>query len=168
MRVAMWYNNRDIRIEEMPVPEIETGELLVRIEASGICGSDVMEWYRLNRAPLVLVNNYVYGANTSGDAVQAQMSDLTTTATKTLGTATQMDESLHIETASSSAAVFAAPDDNFVYRLVASNLAYYGGWAAGCESMARRSTKPDRGERMRPGPKQAPRFGSRSGAIVST
>jgi len=27
---------------------------LVRIEASGICGSDVMEWYRIKRAPLVL------------------------------------------------------------------------------------------------------------------
>ncbi len=37
MRVAMWYNNRD-----------------VRVEASGICGSDVMEWYRLDRAPLIL------------------------------------------------------------------------------------------------------------------
>ncbi len=54
MRVAMWYNNRDVRIEEVSVPEIGPGELLVRIEASGICGSDVMEWYRLDRAPLVL------------------------------------------------------------------------------------------------------------------
>ena len=54
MRVAMWYSNRDIRIEEMPIPQIGSGELLVRVEASGICGSDVMEWYRLDRAPLVL------------------------------------------------------------------------------------------------------------------
>jgi L-iditol 2-dehydrogenase len=54
MRVAMWYNNRDVRVEEMPVPKIGAGELLLRIEASGICGSDVMEWYRLDRAPLVL------------------------------------------------------------------------------------------------------------------
>ena len=54
MRVAVWYNNRDVRIEEMPVPQIGPGELLVRVEASGICGSDVMEWYRLDRAPLVL------------------------------------------------------------------------------------------------------------------
>ena len=54
MRVAMWYNNRDVRIEEMPVPQIGPGELLVRVDASGICGSDVMEWYRLDRAPLVL------------------------------------------------------------------------------------------------------------------
>ncbi|MFC1937838.1 zinc-dependent dehydrogenase [Chloroflexota bacterium] len=54
MRVAVWYSNRDIRIEEMSVPQIGPGELLVRVEACGICGSDVMEWYRLDRAPLVL------------------------------------------------------------------------------------------------------------------
>jgi len=54
MRVAMYYNNRDIRIEEMPKPKIGPGELLVRVEASGICGSDVMEWYRIHKAPLVL------------------------------------------------------------------------------------------------------------------
>jgi L-iditol 2-dehydrogenase len=54
MRVAMYYNNKDIRIEEMSTPRIGPGELLVRVEASGICGSDVMEWYRIKRAPLVL------------------------------------------------------------------------------------------------------------------
>jgi L-iditol 2-dehydrogenase len=54
VRVAVWYSNRDVRIEERPVPAIGPGELLLRIEASGICGSDVMEWYRLDRAPLVL------------------------------------------------------------------------------------------------------------------
>lgn len=54
MRVAMYYNNRDIRIEEVPRPEIGPEEVLIRIEASGICGSDVMEWYRIHKAPLVL------------------------------------------------------------------------------------------------------------------
>ena len=54
MRVAMYYNNRDVRVEEMSVPEISPGELLVRVEASGVCGSDVMEWYRIHKAPLVL------------------------------------------------------------------------------------------------------------------
>lgn len=54
MRVAMYYNNRDVRMQEMPVPRIGPGELLVRVEASGICGSDVMEWYRISKAPLVL------------------------------------------------------------------------------------------------------------------
>ncbi|MGH7845707.1 MAG: zinc-dependent dehydrogenase [Candidatus Binatia bacterium] len=54
MRVAMYYNNQDVRVEEMPVPMICPGELLVRIHASGICGSDLMEWYRIKKAPLVL------------------------------------------------------------------------------------------------------------------
>ena len=54
MRVAMYYNNNDVRLEEWPRPEIGPGELLLKIEASGICGSDVMEWYRIQRAPLVL------------------------------------------------------------------------------------------------------------------
>ena len=54
MRVAMYYNNRDVRLEEMPVPRIGPGELLVRVRASGICGTDVMEWYRIQKAPRVL------------------------------------------------------------------------------------------------------------------
>lgn len=54
MRVAVWYNNLDVRVEEMPIPPLGPGELLVGVAASGICGSDVMEWYRLDRAPLVL------------------------------------------------------------------------------------------------------------------
>jgi L-iditol 2-dehydrogenase len=54
LRVAVYHNNQDIRLEERPVPEIEPGELLVKVIASGICGSDVLEWYRLRKAPLVL------------------------------------------------------------------------------------------------------------------
>lgn len=38
----------------MPKPEISSGELLIEMKACGICGSDVMEWYRLKKAPLVL------------------------------------------------------------------------------------------------------------------
>jgi L-iditol 2-dehydrogenase len=54
MRVAMYYNNRDVRIQEMPTPEIGPGEMLVKVMAGGICGSDVLEWYRIKKAPLVL------------------------------------------------------------------------------------------------------------------
>ena len=54
MRVAMYYTNRDVRLEELPRPAIGPGEALMRIRASGLCGSDVMEWYRRHKAPLVL------------------------------------------------------------------------------------------------------------------
>ena len=53
MKVAVWYHNRDIRIEERPLPAPGPGEMIVKVHASGICGSDVVEWYRLPRAPLV-------------------------------------------------------------------------------------------------------------------
>ncbi len=54
MRVAVYYNNRDVRLEERLMPQIGPGELLVKVIASGICGSDVMEWYRIKKAPRVL------------------------------------------------------------------------------------------------------------------
>jgi len=54
MKVSMWYNNRDIRIEEVPTPSPGSGEMLVKVISCGICGSDIVEWYRLPRAPLVL------------------------------------------------------------------------------------------------------------------
>lgn len=54
MRVAVYYSNRDVRLEEMPIPKISQDELLLKVMASGICGSDVMEWYRIKKAPLVL------------------------------------------------------------------------------------------------------------------
>jgi L-iditol 2-dehydrogenase len=54
MRVAMYYNNQDVRLEELATPKIGPGEILVKVLVSGICGSDVMEWYRIKKAPLVL------------------------------------------------------------------------------------------------------------------
>lgn len=64
MRVATYYNNNDVRIEEMPIPKINDEELLVKVKTSGICGSDVMEWYRIKKAPRVL------GHEISGDIVK--------------------------------------------------------------------------------------------------
>ncbi|MCJ7489374.1 MAG: zinc-dependent dehydrogenase [Thermoplasmata archaeon] len=70
MRVAMYYNNRDVRLEELPKPEPGPGEILVRVVASGICGSDVMEWYRIKRAPLVLGHEIAGDIEAVGDGVE--------------------------------------------------------------------------------------------------
>jgi L-iditol 2-dehydrogenase len=64
MKVAMYYNNNDVRVEEQPIPTIGDNELLVKVKASGICGSDVMEWYRIKKAPKVL------GHEITGDIVE--------------------------------------------------------------------------------------------------
>lgn len=65
MRVAMYYSNNDVRIQDMPVPQIGNDELLIRVEASGICGSDVIEWYRKDKVPLVL------GHEVAGEVISA-------------------------------------------------------------------------------------------------
>jgi len=51
---AVYYNNHDVRIQEMPIPQIGDDEALLKVMASGICGSDVIEWYRVPKAPVVL------------------------------------------------------------------------------------------------------------------
>jgi len=52
--VYVYHNNNDIRIKDIPKPEIGSDEILLKVMASGICGTDVVEWYRLPKAPRVL------------------------------------------------------------------------------------------------------------------
>ncbi|MET8429058.1 alcohol dehydrogenase catalytic domain-containing protein [Nocardia sp. NPDC004860] len=44
MKAAVYYGARDIRLEEVAVPTPGTGETLVRVLRSGICGTDAAEW----------------------------------------------------------------------------------------------------------------------------
>ena len=66
MKTAVYYNNNDIRIEDRPKPEIKNGEILVKVKASGICGTDLMEWYRIKKAPRVL------GHEMAGEVVESK------------------------------------------------------------------------------------------------
>jgi len=66
MKTAVYYSSNDIRIEERPKPVIKDGEILVRVKASGICGTDLMEWYRIKKAPRVL------GHEMTGEIVESR------------------------------------------------------------------------------------------------
>jgi L-iditol 2-dehydrogenase len=70
LRAAVYYNNNDVRIEEVERPSIGEGEILVKVEASGICGSDVMEWYRIKKAPLVLGHEIAGTVEEAGKGVE--------------------------------------------------------------------------------------------------
>jgi L-iditol 2-dehydrogenase len=59
MKVAVYYNNHDIRLEDRTIPSIGVGEILVKVTVSGICGTDIMEWYRVKKAPRVLGHEIV-------------------------------------------------------------------------------------------------------------
>ena len=41
MRAAVYHGINDVRVETVPVPEIGPGELLIRIDTCGICGTDL-------------------------------------------------------------------------------------------------------------------------------
>lgn len=63
MNVATLHAPGDLRIERVPVPEPGDGEALIRLRASGICGSDLMDWYVQQKAP------FVFGHEPAGDVI---------------------------------------------------------------------------------------------------
>jgi L-iditol 2-dehydrogenase len=50
MKAAVYYSNSDIRTEDVDDLSVGPDEIKVKIMACGVCGSDVMEWYRMKRA----------------------------------------------------------------------------------------------------------------------
>ncbi len=41
MRAIRYYGPGDVRLEEVPVPEISRSEILVKVDACAVCGSDL-------------------------------------------------------------------------------------------------------------------------------
>jgi len=44
MKAAVWYAKEDIRFEDYPEPEVQAGQVKVKIKQCGICGSDLHEF----------------------------------------------------------------------------------------------------------------------------
>jgi 2-desacetyl-2-hydroxyethyl bacteriochlorophyllide A dehydrogenase len=71
MKAALYHAPRDIRVEDVPVPSIAADELLVRIKACGICGSD-LHMYRLGMFEALgrpVDNGRIMGHELSGEVV---------------------------------------------------------------------------------------------------
>lgn len=52
MRAAVWHGYKDLRIEEKPVPEPGEGQVLIRVNWAGICGTDRHEYEGPNFIPV--------------------------------------------------------------------------------------------------------------------
>ncbi|MCR4403339.1 MAG: alcohol dehydrogenase catalytic domain-containing protein [Firmicutes bacterium] len=46
MKAAVYYSPRDVRVEEVPMPRLEAGEALLKVEYCGVCGTDVKTYLR--------------------------------------------------------------------------------------------------------------------------
>jgi 2-desacetyl-2-hydroxyethyl bacteriochlorophyllide A dehydrogenase len=74
MKVAMWYGGKDIKIEDAPIPKVKDKEVLVKVKAVSICGSDLHAYLGVSKRrvpPLVLGHEFSgevaqIGNNTKG------------------------------------------------------------------------------------------------------
>ena len=60
MKAAVFYGPRDIRTEEVEIPDINENEILVNVKACGICGSD-LHLYRSNLFSFMLIRSLKKG-----------------------------------------------------------------------------------------------------------
>jgi len=65
MRAARLYGKEDLRIEEIPVPEAGPGEVLLKVKAAAICGTDI-RMYRNGARAASPENPLVLGHEVSG------------------------------------------------------------------------------------------------------
>jgi L-iditol 2-dehydrogenase len=65
MRAARLYGKEDLRVEEMPLPEAGPGEVLLRVKASALCGTDI-RMYRNGARGATPGNPLVLGHEVSG------------------------------------------------------------------------------------------------------
>lgn len=73
MKAAVYYGPRDVRTEEVKMPRVKDNEILIKVKACGICGSD-LHMYKLGLFSDTLVrpvkNGGIPGHEFSGDVVK--------------------------------------------------------------------------------------------------
>lgn len=76
MKAAVFYEAEDIRIEDIPEPELGPEDVLVDVNAVGICGSDIEYYYgrspvgtATGKGPLVLGHEFMGRVSALGSAV---------------------------------------------------------------------------------------------------
>ena len=69
MLAGVLYGKEQLRVESMPIPRIESGEILVRVRAALTCGTDVKVFRRGYHAKMI-VPPAVFGHELAGDVVE--------------------------------------------------------------------------------------------------
>ena len=61
MRAGVYREKGVVRVEEVPVPEVTDGEVLIRVAACGICGTDIKKIYHAYVAPPQILGHELAG-----------------------------------------------------------------------------------------------------------
>ena len=70
MKTLVWHGALDIRLEDRPLPQPASGELLVRIKALGICGSDLKLYKHGILGTLQPTKPFIMGHEGAGEVAQ--------------------------------------------------------------------------------------------------
>lgn len=70
MKAAVLYGKKDLRLEQVPVPERKEHEVLVQILANGLCGSDIHFFTEGKLGPFVVDEPYTPGHEAVGKVVE--------------------------------------------------------------------------------------------------
>jgi L-iditol 2-dehydrogenase len=70
MQAFVLYQPRDLRAERRPVPSIAADQVLVRVRAVGVCGSDVHYWYSGRIGPVAVESPMILGHECAGEVVE--------------------------------------------------------------------------------------------------
>ena len=54
MTAAVLYGKEDVKIERVPIPELEKGEVLIRVQAALTCGTDLKVYRRGYHAKMII------------------------------------------------------------------------------------------------------------------
>src|SRR5437870_10604303 len=61
MRAGVYREKGIVRVEEVPVPEVAEGEVLIKVAACGICGTDIKKIYHAYAAPPQILGHELAG-----------------------------------------------------------------------------------------------------------
>ncbi len=68
MKAALYYGMRDIRLEDVPIPQINGREILVKCRAAAICGTD-LRIYNYGHSKIPAGTKVILGHELAGDVV---------------------------------------------------------------------------------------------------
>lgn len=73
MKAYVLHGVNDLQFEDVPVPELKSGEVLVKVMAAGICGSDIPRIYQTGTYSFPLIPGHEFsGIVTAVDAPESQ------------------------------------------------------------------------------------------------
>jgi L-iditol 2-dehydrogenase len=69
MKAFVLLKPRHLQLEERPIPSVDADQVLVRVRAVGVCGSDVHYWHEGRIGPVVVTTPMVLGHECAGEVV---------------------------------------------------------------------------------------------------